>query len=49
MSSTSNPILKVGRMNHVAIATPDLAASAAMYRDIFRAKVSEPVVSFDLL
>jgi methylmalonyl-CoA/ethylmalonyl-CoA epimerase len=30
------------RLNHVAIAVPDLAAGAAVYRDILGAKVSAP-------
>ncbi len=33
----------IGRLNHVAIAVPDLAAAAALYRDVFGAKVSAPV------
>jgi methylmalonyl-CoA/ethylmalonyl-CoA epimerase len=32
----------IGRLNHVAIAVPDLAAAAATYRDAMGAKVSEP-------
>jgi len=32
----------IGRLNHVAIATSDLARSAAVYRDLLGAKVSEP-------
>jgi len=32
----------IGRLNHVAIATPDLARSAAVYRDLLGAKVSAP-------
>lgn len=32
----------IGRLNHVAIAVPDLAASAAQYRDTLGAKVSPP-------
>jgi methylmalonyl-CoA/ethylmalonyl-CoA epimerase len=32
----------IGRLNHVAIATADLAKSAAIYRDLLGAKVSEP-------
>jgi methylmalonyl-CoA/ethylmalonyl-CoA epimerase len=32
----------IGRLNHVAIATADLAKSAAVYRDLLGAKVSEP-------
>lgn len=32
----------IGRLNHVAIAVPDLAAAAANYRDVLGAKVSEP-------
>jgi methylmalonyl-CoA/ethylmalonyl-CoA epimerase len=33
----------IGRLNHVAIAVPDLAAAAALYRDRFGADVSAPV------
>lgn len=33
----------IGRLNHVAIAVPDLAAASAQYRDALGAKVSEPV------
>jgi methylmalonyl-CoA/ethylmalonyl-CoA epimerase len=33
----------IGRLNHVAIAVPDLAAAAALYRDVLGATVSEPV------
>ncbi|HEY1722308.1 MAG TPA: methylmalonyl-CoA epimerase [Magnetospirillaceae bacterium] len=33
----------IGRLNHIAIATPDLAAAAAIYRDTLGAKVSEPL------
>ncbi len=32
----------IGRLNHVAIAVPDLATGAALYRDTLGAKVSEP-------
>ena len=32
----------IGRLNHVAIATADLAKSAAVYRDLLGANVSEP-------
>ena len=32
----------LGRLNHVAIAVPDLAAATATYRDTLGAKVSEP-------
>ncbi|WP_430470362.1 methylmalonyl-CoA epimerase [Thalassospira lucentensis] len=32
----------IGRLNHVAIAVPDLEASIAQYRDVLGAKVSEP-------
>ena len=30
----------LGRLNHVAIAVPDLAAASAVYRDTLGAKVS---------
>lgn len=33
----------IGRLNHVAIAVPDVAAAAAIYRDNLGARVSEPV------
>jgi methylmalonyl-CoA/ethylmalonyl-CoA epimerase len=33
----------IGRLNHVAIAVPDISAAAALYRDTLGAKVSEPV------
>ena len=33
----------IGRLNHVAIAVPDLAAASALYRDTLGATVSEPL------
>lgn len=33
----------IGRLNHVAIAVPDLAAASAQYRDFLGARVSAPV------
>lgn len=33
----------IGRLNHVAIAVPDLAAAAATYANTLGAKVSQPV------
>ncbi|WP_421723715.1 methylmalonyl-CoA epimerase [Bauldia sp.] len=33
----------IGRLNHVAIAVPDLDAATARYRDRLGARVSEPV------
>jgi methylmalonyl-CoA/ethylmalonyl-CoA epimerase len=33
----------LGRLNHVAIAVPDLAAASAIYRDTLGAKVSAPL------
>ncbi|KAL5004130.1 hypothetical protein ScPMuIL_017586 [Solemya velum] len=32
---------KVGKINHVAIAVPDIEKTASMYRDVLKAKVSE--------
>ena len=32
----------IGRLNHVAIAVPDLAAATATYRDVLGAEVSKP-------
>lgn len=33
----------IGRLNHVAIAVPDLEAASALYRNTLGARVSEPV------
>ena len=33
---------KLGRLNHIAIATPDLAASSSLYKNILGAEISEP-------
>ena len=33
----------IGKLNHVAIAVPDLAAASAQYRDTLGAKVSAPI------
>lgn len=33
----------IGRLNHVAIAVPDLAAATALYRDTLGAQVSDPL------
>jgi methylmalonyl-CoA/ethylmalonyl-CoA epimerase len=33
----------IGRLNHVAIAVPDLEAASQQYRDALGAKVSDPV------
>eukprot|EP00794_Sanderia_malayensis_P010105 gene10105-11139_t len=40
--SAVNP-WKLGKLNHVAIAVPDLEKATAMYRDAFGAEVSEAV------
>ena len=37
----------IGRLNHVAIAVPDLAAAAATYANTLGAKVSEPLAQPD--
>jgi methylmalonyl-CoA/ethylmalonyl-CoA epimerase len=37
----------IGKLNHVAIAVPDLAAATALYRDVLGAKVSEPLAQPD--
>ena len=43
MCSSTSDIWKLGRLNHVAIATPDLSAAAKFYKDVLRAKsVSSP-------
>lgn len=33
----------IGKLNHVAIVVPDLAAAAAVYRDTLGAEVSQPL------
>ncbi len=33
----------IGRLNHVAIATADLAKASAVYRDLLGANVSDPI------
>jgi len=33
----------IGKLNHVALAVPDLVAAAALYRDTLGAAVSEPL------
>jgi methylmalonyl-CoA/ethylmalonyl-CoA epimerase len=33
----------LNRLNHVAIAVPDLVSATAFYRDVLRAQVSEPI------
>jgi methylmalonyl-CoA/ethylmalonyl-CoA epimerase len=33
----------IGRLNHIAIAVPDLAAASAVYADMLGAKVSAPI------
>ena len=37
----------IGRLNHVAIAVPDLAAATALYRDMLGASVSEAVAQHE--
>lgn len=32
----------IGRLNHVAIVVPDLAAASALYRQVLGARISEP-------
>lgn len=36
---------KLGRLNHVAIAVPDLDKAASMYRDTLGAEVSDVMVT----
>ncbi len=33
----------IGRLNHIAIAVPDLASATALYRDTLGATVTEPI------
>ena len=37
-------VWELGKLNHVAIAVPDLEAACKMYRDVLGAQVSEPQV-----
>ncbi|XP_006628789.2 methylmalonyl-CoA epimerase, mitochondrial [Lepisosteus oculatus] len=37
------PIWKLGRLNHVAIAVPDLEKATSLYREVLGARVSETV------
>lgn len=41
--SGSGALRGVGRLNHVAIAVPDLARATALYRDVLGARVSPPL------
>jgi hypothetical protein len=43
-TAVGSSIYSLGRLNHVAIAVPDLAKSVAFYRDILGAQVSEVLV-----
>lgn len=36
---------KIGKINHVAIATPDMGKASDLFRDVLGAKVSEKHVS----
>ena len=38
----------IGRLNHVAIAVPDLGRAAAQYRSMLGAEVSEPAVEAEM-
>lgn len=38
----SHPVWKLGRLNHVAIATPNLEQTMSLYRDVMGAEVSQP-------
>ncbi|XP_021023798.1 methylmalonyl-CoA epimerase, mitochondrial isoform X1 [Mus caroli] len=39
----SSPVWKLGRLNHVAVAVPDLEKASSFYRDVLGAQVSEVV------
>ncbi|XP_052017353.1 methylmalonyl-CoA epimerase, mitochondrial isoform X1 [Apodemus sylvaticus] len=39
----SNPVWNLGRLNHVAVAVPDLEKASSFYRDVLGAQVSEAV------
>ena len=38
-SDQSHPVWRLGRLNHVAIATPNLDQSVSLYRDVMGADV----------
>ncbi len=38
----SKGVIMIGRLNHLAIAVPDLAAATALYRDVLGGNVSQP-------
>lgn len=40
-AASSSAVWKLGKINHVAIAVPDLDKATALYRDVLKAKVSE--------
>ena len=40
-SSNSSPLWRLGRLNHVAIAVPDLKKATSLYQDVLGAEVSE--------
>jgi methylmalonyl-CoA/ethylmalonyl-CoA epimerase len=40
-NTANQDVWKLGRLNHVAIAVPDIDKAAALYRDVLGAKVSE--------
>ena len=42
--NTLQKIWELGKLNHVAIAVPDLEAASKMYRNVLGANVSEAVV-----
>lgn len=39
----SSSIFKVGRLNHVAMAVPNLEESSLLWKNVFGANVSEPI------
>ncbi|XP_018020276.1 methylmalonyl-CoA epimerase, mitochondrial [Hyalella azteca] len=41
-SLSDSPVWKLGRLNHIAIAVPDLQAAASFYQDVLGARVSDP-------
>ena len=45
LQSIPNRIWKLGKLNHVAIAVPDVKEAALLYRDILGAAISEKHVS----
>ncbi len=45
-SNVPNALWKLGKLNHVAIAVPNLEKASALYRDVLKANVGPALVRF---